>query len=234
MKVVSPKALKKRVFKEKIYDLHVKEFMLGQTGKFIDKDKIVLDIGASVGLYTNYFAQHARVVYAFEPVPYCYNELNKVLKKQSNIFTFNIALSDHSGVEPFYLDPNRLSNNSLLNLMNGPKIFVEVRRLDSFAFQDIGFIKIDTEGTELDVLIGGFETIHKYKPTCMVEIYPKFSKYSTDEVFKFFKDLNYNCFYNVRGKGLKQIESVERGIKIAEDPKMLNIHDGDFLFWPSS
>ena len=35
---------------------------------------------------------------------------------------------------------------------------------------NIDFIKIDVEGYELDVLVGGKETINKFKPTMLIEI----------------------------------------------------------------
>jgi FkbM family methyltransferase len=42
---------------------------------------------------------------------------------------------------------------------------IEVNKLDNFYFQKkIDFIKIDTEGHDLQVLKGGKKTIKKYKP----------------------------------------------------------------------
>ena len=48
-------------------------------------------------------------------------------------------------------------------------IDVEVRTLDSFGFEDVGFIKIDVEGFEREVLMGGIQTILKSKPILYIE-----------------------------------------------------------------
>ena len=44
-----------------------------------------------------------------------------------------------------------------------------LKTLDSFDFEKIDFIKLDVEGHELNVLMGGVNTILKYKPIIMFE-----------------------------------------------------------------
>jgi FkbM family methyltransferase len=55
------------------------------------------------------------------------------------------------------------------------------------------FIKIDTEGCDLDVILGGKKFIEKYRPTLAIEFH--FHMYWDEnkhkEVFDFFKTLNY-------------------------------------------
>lgn len=46
---------------------------------------------------------------------------------------------------------------------------VTVARLDDFALSGIGFVKIDVEGHELEVLRGGGATIERERPTPMIE-----------------------------------------------------------------
>ena len=92
---------------------------------------------------------------------------------------------------------------------------------------DVGFMKIDVEGVELDVLNGAVNTILEYKPTCMVEIYDKFNKYPVSTTFEFFFVRDYRCFYNHRGQGLKPVRTIEEGIEATKIPE---ITDGDFLF----
>jgi hypothetical protein len=47
---------------------------------------------------------------------------------------------------------------------------VELRTLDSLNLQDVGFVKIDVEGHELDVLRGGAETIQRNRPHLLIEV----------------------------------------------------------------
>jgi hypothetical protein len=91
-----------------------------------------------------------------------------------------------------------------------------------------GFIKIDTEGTELDVLEGGEKVIERDKPNLMIEVYDEFNKYPVETTFEFCFKHGYKCFYNHRGKGLQPVKDTEHGVKVAIT--MPDITDGDFLF----
>ena len=48
--ILSDNVLKKRVFKQQILDLHLKDFMIGQTTPYLNKFKNTLDIGAATGM----------------------------------------------------------------------------------------------------------------------------------------------------------------------------------------
>ena len=227
---LSKEVLQRRVFNPYYYDLHVKEFMLGQTKDHIDSEGTVLDIGAAVGQYSKFFALNSGHVYAYEAVPPVYEQLCKIKNDHLNFSAYNIAISDKVGKDKFYVDGQRLSNSSFQNLVDGFPIDVEVSTIDKQHenSNNICFIKIDTEGTELDVLNGAKKTIDKHDPHLMIEIYPKFNKYPVDTTFKFCFDRGYTCFYNHRGQGLKPVKDIEHGVKIALT--MPEITDGDFLF----
>ena len=230
LNTLSKEVLQRRVFNPYYYDLHVKEFMLGQTKDHIDSEGTVLDIGAAVGQYSKFFALHSGHVYAYEAVPPVYEQLCKIKNDHLNFSAYNIAISDKVGKDKFYVDGQRLSNSSFQNLVDGFPIDVEVSTIDKQHenANNICFIKIDTEGTELDVLNGAKKTIDKHDPHLMIEIYPKFNKYPVDTTFKFCFDRGYTCFYNHRGQGLKPVKDIEHGVKIALT--MPEITDGDFLF----
>ena len=51
--ILSDNVLKKRVFKQQILDLHLKDFMIGQTTPYLNKFKNTLDIGAITGMYVS-------------------------------------------------------------------------------------------------------------------------------------------------------------------------------------
>jgi len=225
--ILSDNVLKKRVFKQQILDLHLKDFMIGQTTPYLNKFKNTLDIGAATGMYASHFAEHSKSVICFEAVPPVYEQLEKIKQKHNNVITHNLAVSNEVGLLDFYVDDKRLSNSSFQNLVEGQKIQVETTTIDSLKLIDVGFMKIDVEGVELDVLVGANDTIEEYKPTCMVEVYEKFNKYPVETTFEFFFTRGYRCFYNHRAEGLKPVRNIQEGIEATKIPE---ITDGDFLF----
>ena len=225
--ILSDSVLKKRVFRQHILDMHVKDFMIGQTTPYLNKFKNTIDVGAATGMYSSHFAKHSKSVICFEAVTPVYEQLVKIKEKYNNVITHNLAISDKEGLLDFYVDDKRLSNSSFQNLVEGQKIQVETVTIDSLKLVDVGFIKVDVEGVELDVLNGANDTIDEYKPTCMVEVYEKFNKYPVETTFDFFFSRGYICFYNHKGDGLKPVRNIQEGIEATKIPE---ITDGDFLF----
>ena len=219
--------LKNRVFKQDLLDLHIKEFMLGQTKPFLKKDQNVIDVGAATGMYSSFFAQHCKEVFSFEAVPPVFKQLELTAEKIKNINCYNLAVSDFEGKSDFFVDDKRLSNSSFSKLSQWKKIKVKTVKLDNFNIENIGFIKIDVEGVELDVLNGASDIFKEFEPTCMVEIYEKFNKYPVETTFDYFFKRSYSCFYNHKGKGLVQVKNLKEG---KEAQKIPEITDGDFLF----
>jgi len=218
--ILSDNVLKKRVFKQQILDLHLKDFMIGQTTPYLNKFKNTLDIGAATGMYASHFAEHSKSVICFEAVPPVYEQLIKIKEKHNNVIAHNLAVSNETGTLDFYVDDKRLSNSSFQNLVEGQKIQVETVTIDSLKL-------VDVEGVELDVLNGASVTIDEYKPTCMVEVYEKFNKYPVETTFEFFFNKDYRCFYNHKGQGLKLVRNMREALEAVKIPE---ITDGDFLF----
>ena len=225
--ILSDSVLRKRVFKQHILDIHLKDFMLGQTTPYLNKFKNTIDVGAATGMYASHFAKYSKSVLCFEAVPPVYKQLEKIKETYGNVKTFNLAVGNEVGTADFYVDDKRLSNSGFQNLVDGQKIQVETVTIDSLKLVDVGFMKIDVEGNELDVLFGANDTIEEYKPTCMVEVYDKFNKYPVKTTFQFFFNKGYRCFYNHRAQGLKVVRDIKEGLEAVKIPQ---ITDGDFLF----
>lgn len=225
---LSQNVLNRRVFKQDILNTHIKDYMLGQTQRFLDKQHSAIDVGAATGMYSSFFCRHAKQVHAFEAVLPVYNQLIKVKEMCSNLKTYNYAVSKENGTADFYVDDKRLSNSGFQNLVGGQKVEVKTVSLDSMGFSDVNFIKIDVEGNELDVLYGAQKLIDDYKPTCMVEVYDKYNKYPIQTTFDFFFDRGYSCYFNRKKMGLYQAQSLDHAIEVCKT--MVNVTDGDFLF----
>jgi hypothetical protein len=75
---------------------------------------------------------------------------------------------------------------------------VDIRTLDSFHFEDITLLKIDVEGSELDVLKGGVETIKTFRPAIWIEMHQdevlrkSGFNYSRREVLDFLRKMGYS------------------------------------------
>jgi len=138
------------------------------TKQYIGPDTIVIDIGANIGNHSLYYLIECgcKNVHAFEPVPETFALLLHNLKDFSNALSYNIGLSDevrtydHGGI-----NPERVGSTVFAESDTGT-VF---QTLDEYEL-NAGFIKIDVEGFELNVLKGALETIHRCRPVIAVEV----------------------------------------------------------------
>ncbi len=135
-----------------------------------------IDVGANRGYYSWALAGVAATVEAFEPNPVLARFARAKLGRRARLH--DVALSDHAGTATLYV-PRRASGSSLHitgNLgnvypkRNVDKIQVRLATLDSYRFKSVGFIKIDVEGSEMEVLAGARETIRTNRPTMLIEL----------------------------------------------------------------
>lgn len=139
-----------------------------------------LDIGACIGSFTTFLAKHCKRVYAFEPSPYNFEKLEQNTKHLTNVFLYNVAISDHDADDSIlYLCPNDIGMNRLYysqwclkgELIRNVKTF----SIDSLGLPEpkkIDFVKIDVEGYEYFVLMGMRELLMKDHPKIMMEFHP--------------------------------------------------------------
>jgi FkbM family methyltransferase len=137
----------------------------------------VFDIGANVGLYAALAAAVSdRDVVAFEPFPTLAEVAERVAADNDlKIRVERIALSDHSGTATFYLSDSSDSSNSLAAgfRKSSRQIEVAVETLDEYVTRTgtiPAVLKVDTETTEPDVLLGAAETLRKYRPWVLCEV----------------------------------------------------------------
>lgn len=123
----------------------------------------IFDVGAYKGNVALEFArsfQHSKV-YAFEPSPKSFQRLAKRRCKQ--LIPINLALSSSLTPAAKFIDVGGTSNRFIAqsedSFMGDSVCSVRVDTLDDFCrakkIDKIDFLKIDTEGHELDVLDGG-------------------------------------------------------------------------------
>jgi FkbM family methyltransferase len=136
--------------------------------------RVALDVGANVGEVTERLLETGYLVHAFEPFPPVYENLLKKLNGRQNFRAHNIALgredsslelhvaADRSGSNRYkdFTQFSSLTTHSMpADLVFTETVKVNVRSLSSLAArkeipQEIGILKIDTEGYELPVIRG--------------------------------------------------------------------------------
>lgn len=144
--------------------------MLPLLKEFIKNGDVVLDIGAFIGDHTIYYSKLVGdngSVIAFEPNRDSFFCLEHNLKAYKNVELINSAIGKEYG---FVRTVDVLGNIGMNFLIPDNLGGIVIYSLNQMEIDRIDFIKIDVEGFELDVLIGGKETINKFKPTMLIEI----------------------------------------------------------------
>lgn len=130
---------------------------------------LCLDIGANIGFMSMALKHAGLDVIAFEPQP----ELFKLLCENAvGVDCRNIALSSFSGKALMprirYGAKGNYGGLGIGGRSELGTISVDCEPLDSFEL-DVGFMKIDVEGHELQVLQGARETISRCSPVLYIE-----------------------------------------------------------------
>ena len=132
-------------------------------------DGLCLDIGANIGCISQALVVSGHRVIAFEPQP----EVFKLLAENVECEHYNVALGAFSGTakmpKVYYSAKGNFGGLGIGAKSMYGSYDVPMRTLDSYGLHDVGFMKIDVEGFELEVLRGGVETINRCKPIMYIE-----------------------------------------------------------------
>jgi FkbM family methyltransferase len=200
-----PKAMHRRVLSRDQWS-EVEEDVLPAV---VDPARAAVDVGAHVGSYTVRLARIAPRVFAFEPD----EELAAFLSRAApdNVVVSSDALSDTAGWKTFRVpvEKGRRSETlgSLAPLDSESTIDRQVRTttLDALADEDIGFVKVDVEGHEIEVLSGGRDLVLRCRPVFLLEAN------DADDVARlaaFFADLDYAGFFVHPDGGTRSIDEL--------------------------
>ena len=139
--------------------------------EILARGKICIDLGANSGAYTKKMALAAKQVIAFEPDPWTFDRLRENVSHLENVKVENAAagISDKPVLlfrhKDFAENPasrsessSILSSGSYLNTENS----VEVRQVNFLRYLEelganVGVLKIDIEGAEIDLLEALFD-----------------------------------------------------------------------------
>lgn len=137
----------------------------------IDKGDVVVDVGANIGVFANLASEKgASKIYCFEPGELAMSCLEKNAPKNTELF--KVALGSVEGQVNFYLPNEGNTMCGSCKTKSKLKSVVEVSTIDNYfangVFDRIDFLKIDAEGSELDIINGiSDENLKKIKKISM-------------------------------------------------------------------
>lgn len=178
----------------------------------IDSSTVFVDIGAHIGTYSLELATRCAGVYSFECFPKTFNYLCANIAAREldlKITPHRTALGNRTGSVIYSVRSKDGAANTCLSSYTGSvdsTIEIPITTLDSFNINNIGFIKIDVEGLEQDVLEGAQETLRRNKyPRILFESWRESrssegfpAKELRESLFQYLNKIGYTIT-NVRG-----------------------------------
>lgn len=145
------------------------------------RGKDFIDVGGFIGDSAIVFEREFcdKNIYSFEPTKANFELMKRTMKLNNakRIIPLNLGL----GSEKSQMQISILGSGSSITLDCGrEKESVEITTLDSFVKErqiEVGFIKVDVEGFEMEFLKGAKETIKAQKPAMLISIYHQASDY---------------------------------------------------------
>ncbi len=173
---------------------------IDEASKYLKNFNCAIDVGANIGLHTVRFSKIFKSVHAFEPTSINYECLEKNTASLQNIHLNKFGLGATASRESIKLpiDSNNCGGFSIVDWQNHSQEFleetIEIKTLDSLKLAP-DLIKIDVQGFDLNVLMGGKNTLTKFKPVVIVEAESKKIK---NEIRAFLTSLKFELATEVR------------------------------------
>lgn len=192
---------------------------------YIQNCKNIIDVGAHCGSYSIMMKKNLPdcKIICFEAQKKMYQLLKENLRNETDMTFYNYALGDKERICEMDLKTNDGPNTDkpvnfeeelIFNLgglqigKDGEK--VQMKTLDSFMIENCDFIKIDVEGFEPYVILGGIDLIKRCKPLIYFEYNHKqisqeiLEKYNLNKVdiFELLKDIGYTQLIRMDGNDI--------------------------------
>lgn len=156
--------------------------------------RVAVDAGGHIGIFSDRMAKVFEAVHTFEPNPTNFECLKHNLARYKNVTIHNVALSDTNGTCTTVQGDANNSGDISIDPTQGD---IPRRTLDSFNLKDVGFIKIDTQGHETQIIRGARDTLQRCRPVMLIELPSKelvglldrwgfaiYAKHGKDVIFK--------------------------------------------------
>lgn len=165
-------------YEQRMIDSYLKPFVSGS--------RFILDIGSHIGYHSIAYARinPDATILAFEPQKMVFDLLNENIQANglTNVTTINAAVSNKEGIFSLCssISDGKNANTNIeygtdkeFNLggvcLGKHGELVKTRTIDSLNLKNLDFIKVDVEGAESLVILGGLDTIARCRPVICYE-----------------------------------------------------------------
>ena len=200
----------------------------------VPKDGVVFDVGAHAGQFAKLFARLAPegTVYSFEPGRYARTVLMfaVAVNRIANVRIFPFGLSDKADRLELHVPVKKSGSYGFgLSHLGGAADsedggrqrldeVVELVTIDGFAtcfpLHRLDLIKADIEGWELRMLMGGADTLAKFRPTLWIEVVDHHLARAGDSmaaIWTFLTSLDYRPFIGHSDGSMTPLSSPREG-----------------------
>jgi FkbM family methyltransferase len=166
--------------------------------------KVAIDVGAWDGIYTHALLKLGVPVVAIEANPKAAAILARLYGRKARIVC--AAASSSAGKAKLRV-PRRgsvgiatVEARNTLSSADVDEIEVPQVALDDIDLEPVGFIKIDVEGHELDVLLGAKKLLARDHPAILVEAEERHRPGGINSIFEMLSSLGYHGFFLDSGR----------------------------------
>ena len=231
------------IMKDTVYPTVTKKIF-----KIIDSQtSMAIDVGANVGVVTRYFSRHFAITHAIEPLPYLSARLKQLENNRIKVHQCAVGAEDGEITirTPIGFDGQLFHALSTASKSNTLSMFkhekevtctVPLKRLSTIISEaplTVGYLKIDVEGFEYEVMLGATDIV-KDRPLIQIEI-SKLHNPKYELILSFFNEKNYVGFsfesHNLADDMLNCIAS--QSISTNQTAKVLTQCKYQFLFIPN-
>lgn len=219
------------IYKKGVYEERLTNYFLKKLD--LQKGDVILDVGANIGWYSNFFSKHFpdTEIHSFEPDPENFEILLFNLKKNgsTSVIPNKLGVGKETETKQLYLyKKSNIGRHSMLDINEGPVIDIETVSLDEYVQQKsidvskIKFLKIDIEGYEYFAFLGAQEVLN-HVPVIMAEFSPGYMRKGGVEPA--------DLLHLLRTKGLKPFVINGLDLESIDDETLLKRDTNINLLW---
>jgi FkbM family methyltransferase len=179
----------------------IEEFNANSFADYISKeDKVILDIGANIGLFALHVAPYAERIICVEPTEshnQVFNELIEQQGYQNKVELESSALHNYTGTVGYHIE----GVNTTMNKVNVSGMGIEVPCItladlcEKYNLKKVDFCKIDIESSEFAAItVETLRPVNQIIDKISIEVHPP-NREGQDHFIKIFEECGYKTKY---------------------------------------